>query len=160
MKIIPNPTPSSKTPIVKNAKKDQTKASPSFLNPETEGPTSFLDILESIVPSNQDSTKHLNELWRDLPDLEKALIQSQSKENLENYKKHIKEIAELILKDNYKVQQAPRRNRTDEKDLRYVKIIDEKLHILASTMFSSTNSAFALLRQFEDIRGFLVDLKG
>lgn len=157
MKIIPNATP--KPPLLKNTKKDPNKT-PALFESEPEAPKSFLEILESIVPSNQDSTKHLNELWRSLPDLEKALIQTQSKNNLENYKKHIKEIAEIILKENYKVEQAPRRNKADLKELKYVKILDEKLHILANTMFSSNNSAFSLLRQFEDIRGFLVDLKG
>ncbi len=34
----------------------------------------FLEILESIVPSDGENTKELNELWKDLPDLEKALI--------------------------------------------------------------------------------------
>ncbi len=120
----------------------------------------FLDILESIVPSNHENTRALNELWKDLPELEKALISNPNHKNLSEYKKHIKQIAELILKKNYKVIQAPTRGRNDTKDIRYVKIIDEKLDLLANTMFSPTNSAFGILKQLDEIRGLLIDLKG
>lgn len=120
----------------------------------------FLDILESIVPSNQESTRELNELWKDLPDLEKALIANPNHKNLSEYKQHIKQIAELILKKNYKVIQAPARGRNDTKDIRYVKILDDKLDLLANTMFSPTNSAFGILKQLDEIRGLLIDLKG
>jgi uncharacterized protein YaaR (DUF327 family) len=120
----------------------------------------FLDILESIVPSNQESTRELNELWKDLPDLEKALIANPNHKNLSEYKEHIKQIAQLILKKNHKVIQVPSRGRNDTKDIRYVKILDDKLDLLANTMFSPTNSAFAILKQLDEIRGLLIDLKG
>jgi uncharacterized protein YaaR (DUF327 family) len=40
-----------------------------------------------------------------------------------------------------------------------VKILDENIQILASTMLSPQNSAFSLLKQLERIRGLLMDLK-
>jgi uncharacterized protein YaaR (DUF327 family) len=120
----------------------------------------FLEILESIVPSGQEATRELNELWKDLPDLEKALIANPNHKNLSEYKNHIKQIAQLILKKNHKVIQAPARGRNDTKDIRYVKILDDKLDLLANTMFSPTNSAFAILKQLDEIRGLLIDIKG
>lgn len=125
-----------------------------------ESKQSFLDILESIVPAGEENTKELNELWKDLPDLEKKLISDPNHKNLKEYKDHIKQIASLILKKNYKVQQAPLRGRNDQKDIRFVKVIDEKLDILASTMFSPSNSAFTILKQLDEIRGLLIDVKG
>ncbi|MDF3820930.1 YaaR family protein [Leptospira sp. 96542] len=125
-----------------------------------ESKQSFLDILESIVPSGSEETRELNELWKDLPDLEKNLISDPNQKNLKTYKDHIKQIAEIILKKNYKVLQAPQRGRNDQKDIRYVKVIDEKLDILARTMFSPSNTAFAILKQLDEIRGLLVDLRG
>lgn len=121
---------------------------------------SFFEILDSIVPHTNDNTKELNELWKDLPDLERALISSQNHKTLSEYKDHIKQIAELILKKNHKVMRAPSLGRNDTKDIRYIKVLDEKLDLLANTMFSPTNSAFSILKQMDEIRGLLIDLKG
>lgn len=125
-----------------------------------ESKQSFLEILESIVPASGENTKELNELWKDLPDLEKKLISDPNHKNLNEYKEHIKQIASLILKKNYKIQQAPLRGRNDQRDIRFVKIVDEKLDILARTMFSPSNSAFTILKQLDEIRGLLIDVKG
>ncbi|MCU0823300.1 MAG: YaaR family protein [Leptospira sp.] len=125
-----------------------------------ESKQSFLEILESIVPASEENTKELNELWKDLPDLEKKLISDPNHKNLNEYKEHIKQIASLILKKNYKIQQAPLRGRNDQRDIRFVKIVDEKLDILARTMFSPSNSAFTILKQLDEIRGLLIDVKG
>lgn len=125
-----------------------------------ESKQSFLEILESIVPASGENTKELNELWKDLPDLEKKLISEPNHKNLNEYKEHIKQIASLILKKNYKIQQAPLRGRNDQRDIRFVKIVDEKLDILARTMFSPSNSAFTILKQLDEIRGLLIDVKG
>ena len=51
------------------------------------------------------------------------------------------------------------RGRNDKKILMTVKILDENIQILASTMLSPQNSAFSLLKQLERIRGLLMDLK-
>ncbi|MCB1189340.1 MAG: DUF327 family protein [Leptospiraceae bacterium] len=120
---------------------------------------SFLAILEAIVPSNQESTRELNELWKQLPDLEKRFLKQPSHQNLTEYKMLVRNIVEAILKTNYKTHRAKLRGRTDNKLLTYVKVIDENLQILTQTMLSPANSAFSLLKQVEKIRGLLMDLK-
>ncbi|GBF43435.1 hypothetical protein LPTSP2_27320 [Leptospira ellinghausenii] len=155
--IIQNNNPKSVSTQAKKGSKEKLNAS---FAPVDEAKQSFLEILESIVPSGKEETRELNELWKDLPDLEKDLIKDPNHKNLESYKKHIKQIAELILKKNYKVMQAAQRGRNDQKDVRYVKVVDEKLDLLAKTMFSPNNSAFVILKQLDEIRGLLIDLKG
>lgn len=152
---IQNQNPKAVSNAPRKNTKERLKESESVSSNQT-----FLDILESIVPSNEESTRELNELWKNLPDLEKALIANPSHKNLGDYKNHIKHIAKLILEKNHKILQAPSRGRNDPKDIRYVKILDEKLDILAKTMFSPTNSAFSILKQLDDIRGLLIDIKG
>ncbi len=120
--------------------------------------TSFINILESIIPSSQENTKDLNELWRHIPELEKEFLKTPSYENLEKYKAHIKTITEIVLQKNHKLVQARQRGRTDKKILMSVKIVDEKLQILTLTMLSPNNSAFNLLKQMEEIRGLLMDM--
>ena len=154
MFVLPTPSKSNSTSSRKQAS-DKLKDTNSIHANQT-----FFDILESIVPSTEEGTRELNELWKDLPDIEKALIANPNHKNLREYKEHIKQIAKLILKKNHKVIQAPTRGRNDTKDIRYVKIVDEKLDILANTMFSPTNSAFNILKQLDEIRGLLIDLKG
>lgn len=139
-------------------KKGETSPKTPLANEETK--QSFLDILESVVPSHSEETRELNELWKELPDLEKQLIQSPDKRNLDLYKQHVKTIAEIVLKKNYKLLQATLKGRSDQRDLRYVKILDEKLDLLAKTMFSPQNTAFHILKQMDEIRGLLIDLRG
>ncbi|TGL15158.1 YaaR family protein [Leptospira meyeri] len=155
--IIQNNNPKSVSTQTKKGPKEKLNGSFGSVD---ESKQSFLEILESIVPSGKEETRELNELWKDLPDLEKDLIKDPNHKNLESYKKHIKQIAELILRKNYKVMQAPQRGRNDQKDVRYVKVVDEKLDLLAKTMFSPNNSAFVILKQLDEIRGLLIDLKG
>lgn len=120
---------------------------------------SFLSILESIAPSGQESTRGLNELWRKLPEIEKRFLNTPSQQNMNEYKSLVKEITNHILQTNVQIVQARRRGRHDKKMLLTVKVIDENLQILATTMLSPYNSAFALLKQIEKIRGLLMDLQ-
>ena len=48
---------------------------------------SFLSILESIVPSDKEQTREINELWQKLPEMEKRFLASPSLENMNEYKK-------------------------------------------------------------------------
>ena len=120
---------------------------------------SFLSILESIVPSDKEQTREINELWQKLPEMEKRFLASPSLENMNEYKKLVKDITNTILKNNTQLTQARQRGRNDKKILMTVKILDENIQILASTMLSPQNSAFSLLKQIERIRGLLMDLK-
>lgn len=93
--IIQNNNPKSVSTQTKKGSKEKLNGS---LGSVDESKQSFLEILESIVPAGKEETRELNELWKDLPDLEKDLIKDPNHKNLESYKKHIKQIAELILK--------------------------------------------------------------
>ncbi|MBK8398400.1 MAG: DUF327 family protein [Leptospiraceae bacterium] len=120
---------------------------------------SFLSILESIAPSDKEQTREINELWQRLPDMEKRFLAAPSQDNLNEYKKLVKDITNTILKNNTQLTQARQRGRNDKKILMTVKVLDENIQILASTMLSPHNSAFSLLKQIERIRGLLMDLK-
>lgn len=120
---------------------------------------SFLSLLESIAPSDKAETREINELWQRLPEMEKRFLNFQNQDNLNEYKKLVKDIANSILKNNTQLTQARQRGRNDNKILMTVKVIDENIQILASTMLSPQNSAFSLLKQIERIRGLLMDLK-
>ena len=97
--------------------------------------------------------------WQKLPEMEKRFLASPSLENMNEYKKLVKDITNTILKNNTELTQARQRGRNDKKILMTVKILDENIQILASTMLSPQNSAFSLLKQIERIRGLLMDLK-
>lgn len=143
-----------------NSEKPKSNVSSETAIPSTAPPeNSFLAILESIVPSTQESTRELNELWKQLPDLEKRFLNQPSHQHLTEYKVLVKNIVDSILKTNYKTFRAKLRGRNDHKLLTYVKVIDENLQILTHTMLSPANSAFSLLKQVEKIRGLLMDLK-
>ncbi|MCB1158198.1 MAG: DUF327 domain-containing protein, partial [Leptospiraceae bacterium] len=43
---------------------------------------SFLSILESIAPSTKEETRSLNELWRQLPGVEKDFLKTPNQANL------------------------------------------------------------------------------
>jgi uncharacterized protein len=154
--IISNPNLPEKI-LKKTEKKTDTKSKVD--DSEKVENQSFLNILESIVPSTQAETKEMNVLWRQLPDAEKEFLKTPNNINLQKYKNLVKEITTLILKNNTEIVQARRRGRNDKKILLTVKIIDENLQLLATTMLSPANSAFSLLKQIEKIRGLLMDIK-
>lgn len=120
--------------------------------------SSFLEILEAIVPSTKEETREINLLWQKLPEVEKRFLREPNQENLNLYKNLIKDITNSILKNNMKLSQARQRGRSDKKILMTVKIIDENIQILAMTMLNPANSAFSLLKQMERIRGLLMDI--
>ena len=118
--------------------------------------SSFLSILESIIPSANEDSANLNRLWTELPDLEKSLIGSPTLDNLKVYTEQIQKILRIILQKNHKNVEVKRNPRSMTKHT-ITKIVDEKLHLLATTIISKNNSAFELLKQTRDIRGLLAD---
>jgi uncharacterized protein len=121
--------------------------------------SSFLDILEKIAPSNSETTREINQLWQMLPETEKLFLKEPNQKNLDTYKNLIKDITNAILKHNIELVQARQRGRNDKKILMTVKVIDQNIQILATTMLSTNNSAFHLLKQLDRIRGLLLDLQ-
>ncbi|MDX1959542.1 MAG: DUF327 family protein [Leptospiraceae bacterium] len=120
---------------------------------------SFLELLESIAPSDKAETKEINTLWQKLPDIEKKFLASPNAENMNSYKNLVKEIVNEILKSNTTLSQARQRGKNDKRILMSVKVIDENIQILALTMINPNNSAFNLLKQIEKIRGLLLDMQ-
>ncbi|EKP12545.1 YaaR family protein [Leptospira borgpetersenii] len=122
--------------------------------------SSFLDILEEIVPSDLETTKDLNSLWRDLPHIEKKFLDLPSIGNLEIYQKHIKSITKAVIDQNMRVETLAKRMKGETKKIYHVvKIIDEKIQILAELIMNEGNSAFKLLKSLTDIRGLLLDIQ-
>lgn len=122
--------------------------------------SSFLDILEEIVPSGSETTKDLNALWKELPDIEKRFLDLPSIENLEAYQKHIQAITKAVIDQNMRVETLSRRMKGEAKKIYHVvKIIDEKIQILAELIMNEGNSAFKLLKSLTDIRGLLLDIQ-
>lgn len=122
--------------------------------------SSFLDILEEIVPSGSETTKDLNALWRELPDIEKRFLDLPSIENLNAYQKHIQTITKSVIDQNMRVETLSKRIKGEAKKIYHVvKIIDEKIQILAELIMNEENSAFKLLKSLTDIRGLLLDIQ-
>ncbi|MDI7163702.1 YaaR family protein [Leptospira santarosai] len=166
--IIPPYQPLRKETETKNTSKNKRSEISSvsgmnFLNQSEEietGSSSFLDILEEIVPSGSETTKDLNSLWRELPDIEKKFLDLPSIGNLEIYQKHIKAITKAVIDQNMRVETLSRRMKGETKKIYHVvKIIDEKIQILAELIMNEGNSAFKLLKSLTDIRGLLLDIQ-
>ncbi|EKO15380.1 YaaR family protein [Leptospira kirschneri] len=164
MKVIAYQPPRKETET-KNASKNK-KAGISSLNSLSQSETvenissSFLDILEEIVPSKSETTKDLNALWRELPDIEKRFLDLASIENLETYQKHIQAIIKAVIDQNMRVETLSRKMKGEAKKIYHVvKIIDEKIQILAELIMNEGNSAFKLLKSLTDIRGLLLDIQ-
>ncbi|OOV40080.1 hypothetical protein B1J93_21225 [Leptospira kirschneri serovar Pomona] len=164
MKVIAYQPPRKETET-KGTSKNK-KAGISSLNSLNQSETvenissSFLDILEEIVPSKSETTKDLNALWRELPDIEKRFLDLASIENLETYQKHIQAIIKAVIDQNMRVETLSRKMKGEAKKIYHVvKIIDEKIQILAELIMNEGNSAFKLLKSLTDIRGLLLDIQ-
>jgi uncharacterized protein YaaR (DUF327 family) len=133
----------------------------SFLQEPPEFKQDFLELLEAVAPSGQDLTREINELWRDLPNLEKSLIQERSDSNLQNYKKQVQALLKAILAKNAIVEKhyTNIRGSSQKKEYSVIKIMDSKLKILAETIAHPQNSAFQILRQLDSIKGLLLDIR-
>lgn len=122
--------------------------------------SSFLEVLEEILPSHLEKNQSLHDLWSVLPDVEKKLIEKPVKENLNEYKRLVREIAEKTLKNNTRVKKIYSKNRRNEKvEHSVVEFIDRRVQAMAVMLHSSENSAFSILKSMEEIRGILLDLK-
>jgi len=118
----------------------------------------FDELIEELIPEKKEP--ELNRLWKDLPDVEKLLIENPTEEHLEKYKQIVKNIAEILVKRNMKIESIKRRTSSGkEVILSYVKVIDDKLHKMMLAIQSKKNTAFEILRNLKEIRGLLLDLK-
>lgn len=122
--------------------------------------TPFIEILNNILPPDDVDSYDLNVLWSELPGAERRLLDSPGDENLTVYRDIVKRIAAATLKKNVRVKKLKRKNRRGETvELSVIEIIDERLQKMALLMHSGRNSAFALLKTAEEIRGLLLDIR-
>jgi uncharacterized protein YaaR (DUF327 family) len=143
-------------PLIKETKSSKDKKK--IKNENQKNIKTFDELIEEIIPQNKEP--ELNQLWKELPIIEKKLIENPTEEHLEQYKKLVKNIAELQLKKNMKIETLKRKTTSGKEIiLSYVKIIDEKLHKMMLAIQSKKNTAFEILRNLKEIRGLLLDLK-
>lgn len=123
--------------------------------------TSFLDILAEVIPASTPEKASLQALWSQMPQAERDLLSSQSRENVDKYKELVRSIAQATIDQNMRVETSIRRGRLggSDKELSTVRILDERLHQMAVLMRSPSNSAFALLGKMTEIRGLLMDMR-
>ncbi|WCL49513.1 DUF327 family protein [Leptospira sp. GIMC2001] len=159
--IGPRLTP-SKSGISNNNSSSSKARSPKSSSPITNSDRpDFAELLEAIAPSHKESTREINELWRDLPEIERNLISDRSSENLQIYKEQIRSILKLILAKNTREEklQSPIKGSSQKKQHFHVVHIDEKLKLLAETITHPQNSAFQILKQMDSIKGLLLDIQ-
>jgi uncharacterized protein len=155
----------SKNPVPLRNSTDKSKSSQrsnpgiGFLG-EKEKPE-FLSLLETVAPIDRPQTREINELWRDLPALERELIETKSLDALGRYKEQVRSLLQLILAKNTKItkQFTPIRGSALKKEYSHVDILDAKLKILAETISHPQNSAFQILKQMDSIKGILLDIE-
>lgn len=130
--------------------------------PLTNHKPEFLELLESIAPKNKESTRDIHDLWKELPGIERDLIDNKSPANLERYKNQVKALLLAILNSNTKLktQFTPIKNSSSKKEFTHVEILDDKLKLLAETISHPHNSAFQILKSLDNIKGFLLDIQG
>lgn len=120
----------------------------------------FLEILEEVLPQDRVENRDLHELWRDLPDAEKDLINHPSEENLRRYRDLVVGIAKATLARNVHIKKMRRKNSKGETvELSVVEVVDQRIQKMAIMMHSRGNSAFNILRTVEEIRGILFDAR-
>ncbi len=118
----------------------------------------FQSLIEEVLPEKKEPELH--QLWLQLPEVERKLIQSPTEETLEQYKNMVQKIAKLLLEKNLKLETIKRKSSTGKEILlSYVKVIDIKLHKMMLALQSKQNTAFEILRNLKEIRGLLLDLK-
>ncbi len=127
---------------------------------EGEKRTPFTEILAEVLPPLDSANEDLHQLWSDLPQAERDILETPSAQHFAAYRELVRRIAAATLRRNARVRTMVRRGtRGTELKLSVVEFIDERLQKMAVMMHSPRNSAFALLRAFEEIRGLLLDVK-
>ena len=158
----------SSQPIRLQSGKTSTNTKSSFNSKKSESSSGihehkpeFLELLESIAPKNREETRDIHDLWRELPSLERDLIDNRSASNLEKYKNQVKALLLAILNTNTKVktQYTNIKGSSAKKEFSHIQILDEKLKLLAETIYHPQNSAFQILKSLDNIKGFLLDIQ-
>ncbi len=145
MKIIPSFTP-DKNRLHSRKEKKAGNA----------GHTKFADALGEQVYREYDNS--VEELLNDLEKRQRQFLDQQSLSGLNEYKRIIKKILELVTEEGFETKTVTSRRASNRKEFFIVKEIDEKLKQLALAITSPSSASFNLLKQCEEIRGLIFDL--
>ncbi len=136
------------------------RATPSAPAASPAAPNNFQQILDEVLPASRPASHDLKQLWSELPEAERALIEKQSDQNLARYRELVRAIARETLKQNVRLKKIRKRNRHgDEIELSVVEFIDDRLQRMANLIHAPGNSAFQILKAVEEIRGILIDVR-
>ncbi|MBI3394881.1 MAG: YaaR family protein [Spirochaetia bacterium] len=126
---------------------------------------SFLNILEEVLPADSEGAD-LHGLWEELPSIERDLLDHPSNQNFKRYRERIQKIGRETLRRNTKVaalksamRRKPGQPSPGDKVHSVLQVLDERLQKMALLMLSKNNSAIALLKSVEEIRGLLLDIR-
>ena len=121
---------------------------------------SFQSMMDEVLPPEQETNLDLNRLWKELPDVERDLLGHSSQENLDRYRKIVIQIAKMTLKKNVSFKKIKQRKAQGKwVELSVVEYVDERLQKMIGLLRAPQNSAFAMLKSIEEIRGILMDLR-
>lgn len=132
--------------------------------PESRSKTDFSTLVEeSIKPQSAAKTQELSERYRsinemleELHEYEKNLLQYPNDSNFHVYKKKIREIVSVIIKDAYELKVLRDRSR---REFEVMKTMDQNLHQLFQNLMKQNPDLDAILKNLGDIRGILLDLQ-
>ncbi len=124
---------------------------------KTEKSEKSKSIFSGILKTSIEKTDNdIEDLMDSLKDQEKKFLDLQTLIELNNYKKAIKKILDMIIKGGF--QNDVYKNRKKNKEYLIIREIDQKLLELTKLVTSPQNKAFSLFKEIEEIRGLIFDL--
>ena len=144
-------------------RKTKTTANKVNINPtnstSTSAPTSFQEIMDGVLPIEEETNVNLHRLWQELPRLERMFLADYSEKSLSAYRNAVIQIAKLTLQKNVNLKKIRKLNKNKKVELTLLEFLDERLQRMAILMFSPQNSAFSMLKILDEIRGILLDVR-
>ncbi|MCB1172022.1 MAG: DUF327 family protein [Leptospiraceae bacterium] len=120
----------------------------------------FQSLLEEVLPASTPQSADLQDLWLELPAVERDLLEHPSNANLDRYRQTVLQIAREVLQQNVKVRKVFRQNSRKEKvELTLLEFVNHKLRKMAEAILNPDLPAFYLLRTTSEIRGVLLDYR-
>ncbi len=120
------------------------------------GRMSFADALDSEVSGAYNQT--VESLLSDLEEKERRFLDQQTLADLNEYKRIVKKILELVVQEGFETKTVTSRRALNPREYFLVNRIDEALRDLALAVTSPASRPFNVLKQCEEIRGLIFDL--
>ena len=165
--INPFSNPESNKKLSKN-KKEKLKSESSFLN--SSSVSSFDEVLndsyaeESEALNGKDKDlpqKRIETLLKEIGKQGERLKKSRNLEDLDIYKKMIKEYISLILKESENIEKRNVWNPSKKQKINkvHLQVINSELLELTRIFFSDQQNNLAIAAKIDKIEGLLIDLK-